>query len=118
MEKNVHAGHREKVRQRFIEEGLDSFEDHQVLEILLFYAIPRRDTNELAHKLLERFGTLEAIFDSSVEEIMDKGQVSKNTAVLIAMIPHLSKRLLLIKEGKNPYSTALPRQVNMQQNCS
>ncbi len=102
MGKNVHEGHRDKVRQRFIEEGLDSFEDHQVLEMLLFYAVPRRDTNELAHRLLERFGTLEAIFDSSVEQIMDKGKVSKNTAVLIKMIPHLSKRLMLIKEGTKP----------------
>ena len=102
MGKNVHEGHRDKVRQRFIEEGLDSFEDHQVLEMLLFYAVPRRDTNELAHRLLERFGTLEAIFDSSVEQIMDKGKVSKNTAVLIKMIPHLSKRLMLIKEGAKP----------------
>jgi DNA repair protein RadC len=56
---NLHAGHRARLRKRFFEEGLDAFEDHQVIELLLFYAIPRRDTNEIAHLLLRRYGSFD-----------------------------------------------------------
>ena len=50
----IHDGHREKMRQRFLKSGLDSFADHEALELLLYYAIPRRDTNPIAHALMER----------------------------------------------------------------
>ncbi len=53
---SVHSGHRKRVRDRFLTEGLDNFPPHNVLELLLFYALPQRDTNELAHRLIERFG--------------------------------------------------------------
>jgi len=56
---NLHAGHRARLRKRFSEGGLDAFEDHQVIELLLFYAIPRRDTNEIAHLLLRRYGSFD-----------------------------------------------------------
>ena len=52
MTKGVHDGHRERVKQRFLKEGLEHFEPHQIMELLLFYGIPRRDTNELAHQLI------------------------------------------------------------------
>ncbi|MDD2433417.1 MAG: hypothetical protein PHX01_07000, partial [Clostridia bacterium] len=55
---NLHQGHRQRMRTRYIKEGLDAFADHQVLEMLLFYCIPRRDTNELAHKMIREFGSL------------------------------------------------------------
>ena len=100
MAENVHAGHREKLKQRFIEEGLGAFEDHQILEMLLFYTIPRRDTNEIAHRLINKFGTLEAIFDSSPEQLMEIGKVTKSTAVLLTMIPELSRKYMLMKQGK------------------
>jgi DNA repair protein RadC len=102
MAENVHAGHREKLKQRFIEEGLGAFEDHQILEMLLFYTIPRRDTNEIAHRLINKFGTLEAIFDSSPEQLMEIGKVTKSTAVLLTMIPELSRKYMLMKQGKKP----------------
>lgn len=102
MDKNPHKGHREKLKQRFIEEGLGSFADHQVLEMLLFYTIPRKDTNEMAHRLLEKFGTLESLFDASPEELMRKGDVTRNTAVFLSMIPELARRYMIIKQGKKP----------------
>lgn len=102
MAENLHVGHREKLKQRFIEEGLDSFEDHQVLEMLLFYSIPRRDTNEIAHRLIKKFGNLESIFDSSPEQLIEKGKVTKNTAVLLTMIPELARKYMLLKQGKKP----------------
>lgn len=61
----VHDGHRERMKSRFVEAGLDGFNDHNALEMLLFYAVPRKDTNELAHRLLKHFGSLAAVFEAS-----------------------------------------------------
>ena len=57
----IHAGHRERVRQRYLETGLKGFDDVNVLELLLFYAMPRQDTNPIAHALLDRFGSLHGV---------------------------------------------------------
>ena len=65
---NPHKGHRERLKLRFLESGLDSFTDVQALELLLFYAIPQKDTNPIAHALLERFGSLSQVLDAEVEE--------------------------------------------------
>ncbi|HOV69306.1 MAG TPA: hypothetical protein PLZ84_03175, partial [Clostridia bacterium] len=59
------------MKNRFLSEGLDGFEPHQVLELLLFYAIPYKDTNELAHLLLDRFGSLSAVFEASIDELVE-----------------------------------------------
>lgn len=63
----MHTGHRKRLKNRFLEEGLDSFEPHQVLELLLFFSIPRRDTNEIAHKLLKKFGSLSGVFEADIK---------------------------------------------------
>ena len=85
----VHDGHREKMRRRFLETGLDSFAEHEALELLLFYAIPRRDTNEIAHMLLNRFGSLEAVFAATVEELQQIDGIGENAAVLLKLAPEL-----------------------------
>lgn len=97
----MHEGHRERVKQRFIEEGLDSFEDHQVLELLLFYAIPRKDTNELAHVLIEKYGSLSAVFESDPLDLATTTGISKNSAVLLTLIPSISRYYLKDKWNKN-----------------
>ncbi len=95
MSKNLHANHRKRVRARFIKDGnLDSFEEHQVLELLLFYCVPRRDTNELAHKLLNEYGSLYTLMNAKPEDIMKRCKVSETTAVLISMVPHLTRKFL------------------------
>ena len=65
----THDGHRARMKARFVRCGLDNFDDHSVLELLLFYAVPRRDVNELAHALLDHFGTLDAVFEARGAEI-------------------------------------------------
>lgn len=100
--KNLHSGHRNRVRERFCETGLSSFADHNVLEFILFYSVPRKDTNELAHKLLERFGSLHAVFEASVERLMEVPGISYNSAVLIRLFPEVNKRYMLSKQGKRP----------------
>lgn len=84
-----HQGHRERLKNRFLNEGgFENFEEHNVLEYLLFYTISRKDTNELAHRILDYFGSLSAVFDASVEELTKVEGVSKNTACLFkAIVP-------------------------------
>ena len=65
----VHDGHRARKKQQFLQHGLDAFAPHEVLELLLFYAIPRVDTNPVAHRLIDRFGSLSGVFAASVEEL-------------------------------------------------
>lgn len=99
---NLHKDHRKRVRARFIREGsLDSFEYHQILELLLFYAIPMKDTNELAHELLLKYGSFHNLLNANPEDIMLRGGVTENTAVLISLIPHLARKYLNSKWDKN-----------------
>lgn len=84
--KNVHKGHRQRLKARFMREGLDNFEEHQVLELLLFYAIPQRDTNPIAHALLERFGTLANVLDASPEELAEVDYMGDNAVTLLKMV--------------------------------
>ncbi len=98
----MHKGHRDRVKNRFLNEGLDHFEDHQVLEFLLFYSIPVRDTNELAHTLIRRYGSLSAVFEADVEDLMTVPGIGKNSAVLLSLIPSLSRRYFKDKWGDKP----------------
>ncbi|MGN1416627.1 MAG: JAB domain-containing protein [Oscillospiraceae bacterium] len=83
---NVHKGHRKRVRERFIQTGFYGFNEHQIMEMLLFYCVPRRDTNVLAHRLIDRFGSLSAVLDAGIGELKEFG-LSENAAVLFRMIP-------------------------------
>lgn len=69
-EKTVHAGHRARLRERFLKEGLSGFSEHEVLELLLMFAIPQKDVNPLAHALIGRFGSLSAVLEASPAELM------------------------------------------------
>ncbi|MGI6225473.1 MAG: RadC family protein [Peptococcales bacterium] len=99
---NLHKGHRKRVKERYLQEGLDSFADHQVLEMLLFYAIPMKDTNELAHRMIKEFGSLALLFEASPEEIAKRCKVTENIAILVSLIPSLSRRYFRGKWGEKP----------------
>ena len=86
-----HKGHRERLRKRFIENGLDGFEEHQALELFLFYAIPRKDTNPLAHRLLGRYRTLSGVCDAPIDELQQDFGISENAAALLKLLPELSR---------------------------
>lgn len=91
-QKNIHKGHRQRLKRRFVKEGLGSFEDHEALELLLFYSIPRRDTNELAHRLISSFGSLKNLFAANVSDIMQVEGVGEHTAILIKLLPEIAGR--------------------------
>lgn len=82
----IHDGHRARKKQQFLRSGVDSFTDHELLELALFYAIPRRDTNALAHLLLERFGSLSGVLDADVEELRHIPGVGDSAAILIKLL--------------------------------
>lgn len=83
----IHDGHREKMRRRFQETGLEGFADHEALELLLYYAISRRDTNELAHRLLTRYGSLSALLQAPIEDLRRVEGVGESAAVLLKLVP-------------------------------
>lgn len=82
---SIHDGHRQRLRERFRAEGLDNFSDVQVLELLLFYAIPRQDTNPIAHALLAHFGSLSQVLDAPVEELAKIPGMGQNAATLLSL---------------------------------
>ena len=90
----VHDGHRARLTARFLEEGLDGFEQHNILELLLFYSVPRRDTNELAHALLDAFGSLSGVLDAPVSELETVPGVGARTAALLHLMPQLARAYL------------------------
>ena len=84
---SIHKGHRERLKKRFQETGLDSFTDIQVLELLLFYVIPRRDTNPIAHALLDRFGSLSQVLEAPLEELKKVDGIGQEAAAFLHLIP-------------------------------
>lgn len=82
---NPHKDHRARVKARFSREGLESFAPHQVLELLLFYAIPQKDTNELAHRLLDRFGSLAGVFSAGEGELCSVDGIGEHAATLLRL---------------------------------
>lgn len=85
-------GHRERLRQRFSSTGLDSFQDHEVLELILTYAIPRKDVKPLAKALLREFGSLSAVFEASTEMLQNVPGVGQKAALLLNLIFQLFSR--------------------------
>ena len=100
MEESVHSGHRERVRQDFLKNGFnEDTPPHKIIEMLLFYSIPRKDTNVTAHELLNRFGSIAGIIDAPVEQLVKVPGVSTNTAALIKLIMPVARRYLTDKSA-------------------
>lgn len=99
---NIHKGHRERVKQKFLKNGFSpSTPDHEILEMLLFYSIARQDTNPIAHNLLNHFGSLTQLLEARPEDIMQVKGVSEHTAVLIKMMLPIMQRYIERKGEKN-----------------
>ena len=83
---SIHDGHRQRLKERFVIQGLDQFTDIQALELLLFYCIPRQDTNKLAHELLKRFGNFPQVLEAEIEDLVKVDGVGENTAIFLKLI--------------------------------
>lgn len=88
---NIHKFHRKRVREKFVKHGLQPFSEYEVLEMLLFYSISRKDTNVIAHKLIDRFGTLKAVLDAEYDDLMEVDGISDVSASLIMFYRELYK---------------------------
>lgn len=102
MGKNPHAGHRDRMRERFLKNGLGDLPSHNVLELLLFFSHAQKDTNEIAHRLIEAFGSLSGVFDAPYEELIKVKDVGPKTAALIKFIPAAGRAYL---DDKNTIGT-------------
>jgi len=81
---------------------LDNFEPHQVLELILFYSIPRKDTNEIAHELLNKYGSISRVFEADIGDLMKTPGIGENSAFILSMIPSLARRYFKDKWGTKP----------------
>jgi len=109
LENNIHKGHRERVRKRFLKYGLNGMEPHNILEMLLFYSIPYKDTNDIAHKLINTFGNLSSVFDAPIDALIKIDGISERSAILIKMIPQICMKYYDEK-------VALPSNINDHEN--
>lgn len=90
----VHDGHRERLRAKFLDVR-DSFEDHELLELLLFYSIPRANTNEIAHDLLDRFGSLQGVFNADIPALKQIDNLGEKSAIFLRVISEILLRYKL-----------------------
>ncbi len=98
----VHEGHRQRLRDRFIQEGLDGFAPHEVLELLLCYAIPQRNVNPLAHELLAHFGSLHRVFEATPEQLQEVDGIGPYAASFLHLMAPLSRRIENSRMGQKP----------------
>lgn len=96
----IHDGHREKMRRRVLTAGLESFADHEALELLLYYAIPRRDTNPIAHALMERYGSLSAVLEAPVEDLQKVEGIGESAAILLHLVSQVNRKAALAEAAK------------------
>lgn len=98
--KNLNSEHRKRVRERVMKYGVSQLKEHELLELLLFYSIPRKDTNKLAHRLIKHFDdNLEDVFNASIEQLQKVDGVGESTAIMIAAIGATYRE---ISKGKKP----------------
>ena len=91
-DKSVHHGHRKRLKKKFADLGGDAFDDHELLELLLFYSIPRSNTNEIAHRLMERFGSINRMAEASSDELKLVDGIGDNSVALLRLVLMLAKR--------------------------
>lgn len=94
---HLHDGHRDRMRERFLASGGVGFADHELLEMLLFYVIPRRDTNDLAHRLIEAFGSLSGVLEADVELLAQIEGLQWRSAVCLKTVGEIAGRYTVDK---------------------
>ncbi len=94
-------GHRKRVKKRFLEEGLDHFDEAHVLELLLFYCIAQKDTKPLAKELIARFGSLSQVLEASCEELQKVDGVGENVALFLTLVPAVGRYYLVNRTARN-----------------
>ena len=104
---SMHDGHRQRLKERFEKEGLDNFEQVQVLELLLFYCIPKQDTNPIAHALLDAFGSVPKVLQAPTRELMQVKGIGESTARYLHMIMELIRYYAVQEQAVNRVLTSV-----------
>ncbi len=104
---SIHDGHRQRLRQRFLEEGLDHFDEHQALELLLFYCIPRQDTNQLAHSLLEHFGSFANVLEAGPAELKKVPGVGDSAATFLTLVMEAGRYYQVSRQSRQKILTSV-----------
>jgi DNA repair protein RadC len=94
MEYDLRRGHRERLRKKFLQGGMNALHDYEALELLLTYAIPRRDVKPLAKQLLLKFKDFSGVFDASVEQLQQVDGIGENAAALFVLLKSLCVKYL------------------------
>lgn len=103
---NEHEGHRERLRETYRQNGIEGMADHQVLELLLTYALPRVDVNPLAHRLLDRFGSLHEVLSARPDQLQQVQGIGASAAVFLSLLGQVDRRMLLQRfSGQNKRPT-------------
>ena len=103
----IHREHRRRVKNRFLGEGMDHFDEVHALELLLFYAIPQGDVNPLAHRLLDHFGGLHQVLTAPPEQLMQVTGVGEHTAILLGLVKGISQKYLISQADANTHLDTL-----------
>lgn len=96
---SIHNGHRARLKQRFLDYGERVFDDHQLLELLLFFCVPQGDVNPLAHRLINHFGSFAAVLDAKPEDLKKVKGVGDHTALLLSLLPQVLRRYQQSRAG-------------------
>lgn len=89
---NIHNGHRDRMRERIVKSGLKSLEFHEILEYILFHFVPMKDTNELAHSLIKKFGSLANVLNARYEELQSVPGITRNAALFLSSMPDFFRK--------------------------
>ena len=112
----IHRGHRKRLKERFRQEGLDNFNEINALELLLFYCIHRQDTNDIAHRLLDRFGSFSQVLEAPKEELLQVEGVGEETALYLSVIREAGRYYEISRSG-NKEGKANPVLRDMEDVC-
>lgn len=125
MRDHTHDGHRGRLKARYEATGADGFSDHEILELLLGYAIGQKDTNPLAHRLVDTFGNLQGVLDADKSELLKQEQVGDHVAFLLKFMPCVIRRYceqktadyLKLLEPEQMVRFFIARMIDRQEEC-
>ena len=103
--KELHSGHRERLRKRFLATGSDGFNEHELLELILFYSLRRVNTNEIAHRLIDKFGSISAVLDAEKSELVSVKGISESGASLIKLMSDFCRSYALSVSSQIRFSS-------------
>ena len=112
----LHNGHRERMRERVQNGGISTLADHELLEMLLYYTQPRRDTNETAHALIEECGSLSDVLEAPAERLCRAPLIGENSALYLNLLGELSRRYAMSKFREKKDSMQVSKKPPLQTN--